>query len=301
MLSPAPFAARLSARVQATGTPLCVGIDPWPERLPGARPGEDRAAVAARAEAFGKAVIAAVADLVPAVKPQFAFFEQLGPEGMAALAEVNAAARAAGLLVISDAKRGDIGSTAAAYAAATLDVDAPFPSDALTVSPFLGPDTLEPFLTAADRTHGGLFVLLRTSNPGSARWQEPVATDLAAWLTAAGATRAGADGLSNVGAVVGATHPGALAEHRARLPHAWLLVPGFGAQGGTAADAVPAARPDGLGALIVSARGATFPAAPDPRYEADPSAWIRDRVTDLVAELRAVWPDLRWATEAGPR
>jgi orotidine-5'-phosphate decarboxylase len=287
----APFAARLAAAVRATRTPLCVGIDPWPDRLPGAHPGEDRAALAARAAAFGKAVVAAVAGQVPAVKPQFAFFEQLGPAGMVALAEVNAAARAAGLLVVSDAKRGDIGSTATAYAAATLAAGAPFPSDALTVSPFLGPDTLEPFLAAADAAGGGLFVLLRTSNPGSARWQLPVADDLAAWLTAAGAARAGADGLSNVGAVVGATHPGALAEHRAKLPHAWLLVPGFGAQGGTAADVRPAARPDGLGALIVSARGATFPDRPDPAYDADPTAWIRARVARIVAELREVWPE----------
>jgi len=293
MRSRPAFAARLAARVRATRTPLCVGIDPWPERLPGVRSGDSRALLAARAEAFGRAVVTAVADQVPAVKPQFAFFEQLGPEGMAALASVCDVARAAGLLVIGDAKRGDIGSTATAYAAATLADDAPFPCDALTVSPFLGPDTLAPFLAAADPVGGGLFVLLRTSNPGSARWQAPVADDLAAWLTAEGAPRAGADGLSGLGAVVGATHPGALAEMRAKLPHAWLLVPGFGAQGGRAADVVAAARPDGLGALIVSARAATFPAAHDPVYEADPAAWIRTRVAETVAELRAVWPDLR--------
>lgn len=289
-LPPSPFAARLAQAVATAGSPLCVGIDPWPDRLPGARPGEGREAVAARATAFGHAVVDAVAGQVASVKPQFAFFEQLGPPGMAALADVCAAATAAGLVVVGDAKRGDIGSTATAYAAATLAPDAPFRCDALTVSPFLGPDTLEPFLAAADAARGGLFVLLRTSNPGSARWQAPVADDLAGWLTEAGASRAGADGLSNVGAVVGATHPGALAEMRGKLPHAWLLVPGFGAQGGTARDVVPAARPDGLGALIVSARGATFPDKPDPAYDADPTTWIRARVAHLVAELRAEWP-----------
>ncbi len=293
MNSRPPFAARLAARVRATGTPLCVGIDPWPTRLPGARPDDPREVLAAHAEAFGRAVVDAVADQVPAVKPQFAFFEQLGPAGMAALASVCDAARAAGLLVVGDAKRGDIGSTAAAYAAATLAPDAPFGCDALTVSPFLGPDTIEPFLAAADPAGGGVFVLLRTSNPGSARWQAPVADDLAAWLTEAGAARAGADGLSNVGAVVGATHPGALAEYRARLPHAWLLVPGLGPQGATVADLVPAGRPDGLGALVISARAATFPDGRDASYEADPTAWIRDRVASIVAELRPVWPDLR--------
>ena len=289
-MPPLSFSDRLAARVRAVGTPLCVGIDPWPERLPGAHPGEPRDAVAARAAAFGKAVVTACAGKVAAVKPQFAFFEQLGPAGMTALAEVCAAAQDAGLLDVGDAKRGDIGSTAAAYAAATLAPGAPFPCDSLTVSPFLGPDTLEPFLAAADRASGGLFVLLRTSNPGSARWQLPVVDDLAAWLTEAGAARADALGLSNVGAVVGATHPGALADLRARLPHAWLLVPGFGAQGGTAADVVPAARPDGLGALIVSARGATFPERLDPAYDADPTAWIARRVSTIVTELGAAWP-----------
>jgi orotidine-5'-phosphate decarboxylase len=289
MSSPS-FSVRLAERVRATGTPLCVGIDPWPDRLPGVAKGAPRAELARAAEAFGRAVVDAVAGQVPAVKPQFAFFEQLGPEGMGALAAVATYARAAGLVVVGDAKRGDIGSTATAYAAATLAPDAPFPCDALTVSPFLGPDTLEPFLAAADANARGLFVLLRTSNPGSARWQAPVADDLAAWLTAAGAARQDAHGLSNVGAVVGATHPGALTQMRAALPHAWLLVPGFGAQGATAADLAPAARPDGLGALVVSARGATFPDTPDAAWAADPAAWIHARVARLVAEVRAAWP-----------
>ncbi len=286
------FASRLADGVRAVGTPLCVGIDPWPERLPGARAGDSRAVLAERAASFGHAVIAAVTGQVASVKPQFAFFEQLGPAGMTALADVCAAATAAGLVVVGDAKRGDIGSTAAAYANATLAPGAPFPCDALTVSPFLGPDTLEPFLAAADAAHGGLFVLLRTSNPGSARWQAPVVDDLAAWLTEAGAARQGPDGLSNVGAVVGATHPGALAALRASLPHAWLLVPGYGAQGCTARDMVAAARPDGLGALIVSARSATFPDKPDAAYDDHPTAWIRARVASIVAELRTAWPDL---------
>ncbi|MDP2316060.1 MAG: orotidine-5'-phosphate decarboxylase [Pseudomonadota bacterium] len=291
-----PFPSRLAAAVRAARTPLCVGIDPWPERLPGARSGEPRDLVAARAAAFGHAVVAAVAGQVAAVKPQFAFFEQLGPPGMQALADVCAAATAAGLVVIGDAKRGDIGSTASAYAAATLALDAPFPCDALTVSPFLGPDTLEPFLAAADTSRGGIFVLLRTSNPGSARWQAPVLDDLASWLTEAGATRRAPDGLSNVGAVVGATHPGALAALREKLPYAWLLVPGLGAQGATVRDVLPAARPDGLGALIISARGATFPDKPDPVYNADPTAWIHARVARIVAEVGAEWPALSNAT-----
>lgn len=281
------FSARLAAAVRRTGTPLCVGIDPWVDRLPGraalgAAPA--RAALADLARRFGLAVVDACAGQVSSVKPQFAFFEALGPAGMSALADVCAAARAADLLVIGDAKRGDIGSTATAYAAATLAADAPFPCDALTVSPFLGPDTLEPFLAVAEANGRGLFVLLRTSNPGSARWQAPVADDLAAWIDSTNAARGD---LGPVGAVVGATHRAATDKLRAAMPHTWLLVPGFGAQGGSAADAKAALRPDGLGALIVSARAATFPDAPSASYDADPTEWIRARVAATKAALAA--------------
>ncbi|MSQ00546.1 MAG: orotidine-5'-phosphate decarboxylase [Myxococcales bacterium] len=277
------FSARLSAAIVRTGTPLCVGIDPWADRLPGRRSllQADRSALAALSLRFGLAVVAACADVVPSVKPQFAFFEALGPAGMAALAEVCRAAQAAGLLVVGDAKRGDIGSTASAYAAATLGPDAPFPCDALTVSPYCGPDTLEPFVQVARAEHKGLFVLLRTSNPGSARWQAPVADDLAAWIEA---QNTDGDPYGPVGAVLGATHREAH-DLRARLPRTWLLVPGFGAQGGSAGDARALLHDTGLGALINSSRGATFPAAPDDAYDDDPAAWIRARVLETRAEL----------------
>jgi len=284
------FSARLADAVLRTGTPLCVGIDPWEDRLPGRRAlaagatPPARAALVALARRFSLAVVEAAAGQVPAVKPQFAFFEALGPEGVAVLAEVCATARAAGLLVIGDAKRGDIGSTATAYAAATLAADAPFPCDALTISPFLGPDTVEPFLAVAEANDRGLFVLLRTSNPGSARWQAPVVDDLSAWIEAANAQRGG---LGPVGAVVGATHREATVALRARMPHTWFLVPGFGAQGGAAGDAKAALRPDGLGALIVSARGATFPDAPEAAYDEAPAAWIRARIAATVRTLAA--------------
>ncbi len=274
------FATRLAHAVHATGTPLCVGIDPWPERLPGEGP------LADRAEGFGRAVVEACAGVVPAVKPQFAFFEALGPAGMVALARTCAAARDAGLVVVGDAKRGDIGSTAAAYAAATLAPDAPFGCDALTVNPFLGPDTVAPFLEVADAHGGGVFVLVRTSNPGSARWQAPVVDDLAAWLTEQGTTRTDAHGLSNLGAVVGATHPDALARLRDELPHAWLLVPGFGAQGASAADTRAAGREDGLGALVVSARAATFPAG---GFSSRPTDDIRALVARARDALSVGW------------
>jgi orotidine-5'-phosphate decarboxylase len=220
------------------------------------------------------------------VKPQFAFFEALGPDGMAALARVCAHARAAELVVVGDAKRGDIGSTAAAYAAATLAPGAPFPCDALTVNPFLGPDTLVPFLDVADAHGRGVFVLVRTSNPGSARWQAPVLDDLAGWLTLQGAARVGAHGLSNVGAVVGATHREDLVALREKLPHAWLLVPGFGAQGASAADTRAAGRADGLGALVVSARAATFP---DGGFGPRPADDVRALVLRARDALAAAW------------
>ncbi|MFZ5475762.1 MAG: orotidine-5'-phosphate decarboxylase [Myxococcota bacterium] len=257
------FASRLADAVTRAGSPLCVGIDPWADRLP--RPGDPGH--------FGLAVVEAAAGRVAAVKPQFAFFERFGPDGMRALAEVCRAARAKGLLVVGDAKRGDIGSTATAYAEATLARHAPFPCDALTVNPLLGPDTLEPFARVARENDGGLFVLLRTSNPGSATWQEKIAPGIADWIGEHGA-----------GAVVGATH-GELRAWRARLPDTWFLVPGYGAQGATAADTRAAARADGLGALVNSSRAVTFP----PRWDGDPAEQIAGLIDAAVAELRAAW------------
>lgn len=280
------FTDRLAAAVIETNTCLCVGIDPWVHRLPGLAQliNPSRAQLAELAKRFGLHVVAAAQGQVPAVKPQFAFFEALGPEGMSALAEVCTAARAAGLLVIGDAKRGDIGSTATAYAAATLAADAPFPCDALTVSPFLGPDTIDPFLQVAEANERGLFVLLRTSNPGSSRWQTPVLDDLSSWIEARNALH---PGYGSLGAVVGATHREVSLRLRERMPHTWFLVPGFGAQGGSAADARATLDPQGLGALVVSARSATFPPQPDPDYERDPAAWIHRRIADTRRELAA--------------
>ena len=178
-----------------------------------------------------------------------------------------------------------------AYAAATLQDDAPFPCDALTVSPYLGLDTLAPFVTAARRHDRGLFVVYRTSNPGSATFQAPAAEPLSDWLTRTGAADTDERGLSGLGAVVGVTHPGALSAARSALPRAWLLLPGYGAQGGTAADCQPGFRADGLGALIVAARSATFPEADDaqaPAWALDPEPFIAERIRTLRAEIEAV-------------
>lgn len=271
------FAARLAEAVRSRRSWLVVGIDPHPDRL-----GGDLALT----RRFCHALVEASAGRVPAVKPQFAFFEALGVPGMALLAEVIDHARRRELLVIGDAKRGDIGTTAAAYAAAALGPQAPFACDALTVSPFLGPDTLEPFLAAADRCGGGLFVLWRTSNPGSATFQAPVADALAAVIEKAAAARLDATGLGPVGAVVGATTGAALAEARRLMPSVWQLVPGYGAQGGTATDAAAGRRADGLGALVVSARALSFPpASEEAAWKADPAPFFAARLDQALAEL----------------
>lgn len=297
------FGDRLAAAVRATGVPLCVGLDPHLPRLPAglrarfeARDG--RAARAAAAEAvaeWGAAVIAACAGArVPAVKPQLAFYEQLGAAGMAALEDTVARARAAGLLVIADAKRGDIASTAAAYATALLDPAGPLGADALTVSPYMGLDTVEPYLPVCRAAGRGLFVLVRTTNPGSAAVQAvgapTIAARVAAGIAAISEDTTGESGFSSVGAVVGASAAAEAPGLRAAMPRAWFLVPGVGEQGGSLADGLAGARPDGLGALVVQARSATFPAAANAAYDEAWASWLQDRIAAVAGELRAAAP-----------
>ncbi|MGQ0630565.1 MAG: orotidine-5'-phosphate decarboxylase [Sporichthyaceae bacterium] len=226
------FGARLWAGVQAHG-PLCVGIDPHAPLLADWGLNDD----AAGAERFGRAVVEALAGRVPAVKPQSAFFERFGAAGVAALERVIADARAASLLVVTDVKRGDIGSTAAAYAQAYLDPASPLCSDALTVSPYLGFGSLQPFLDLA-RTHdGGVFVLALTSNPEGPQVQHARTatgqTVAGTMLAQVAACNAGAQPQGSVGVVVGATIGDTAEDLAVNGP---LLVPGLGAQGGGAAD-----------------------------------------------------------------
>jgi orotidine-5'-phosphate decarboxylase len=271
------FADRLQAAVERTATPCIVGLDPHPELLPdefaAAREPERSRRERARALAdFCCAVIELVAGRVPAVKPQTAFFEALGADGVAAWERVVAAARAAGLLVLGDVKRGDIAASARAYADAYLT--GPARCDAITVNAFLGHDSLAPFLEACRREDAGVFCLVRTSNPGSADFQrhgEPelsfvIADAVARW----GAELLGECGLSSVGAVVGATHGAELARFRARMPRTPLLLPGYGAQGAGAASVVDAFLPRTRhaaprGALVTSSRAILFAHA-EPRY-----------------------------------
>jgi orotidine-5'-phosphate decarboxylase len=282
------FADRLADAVRAKGTALCVGLDPRWESLPQtirARHDDSPEGVAAAYEAFGLRVLEVVAPLVGVVKPQSAFFEACGPAGLAALQRVLRRARELGLVTILDAKRGDIASTAAAYADAAFRA---FDADALTVNPYLGRDAVEPFLTAARRDGRGLFVLVRTSNPGSGLFQnlvcdgKPLYQHVAAAVAAWNGEGLGASGLGDVGAVVGATHPAELRLLREQLPDVWLLVPGYGAQGGTAADVRAAFRADGLGAVVNSSRGVTFPFKPEePRWEAAVAAAARRAAAEL--------------------
>jgi orotidine-5'-phosphate decarboxylase len=300
------FADRLCAAVRAKGNAVCVGLDPRWDALPAEvrlRHGSDTlAAVALAFEEFCCRVIDVVAPLVPVIKPQMAFFEMCGPAGFAALQRVLRKARQCGLLVILDGKRNDIASTAAAYADAALAgvplAGAARPvwdADALTVNPYIGRDAVEPFLESARRAGRGVFVLVRTSNPGARQFQDLNCGGRPLYLHVAAAVRTwsrenlGSCGLGDVGAVIGATYPAELAALRAALPEVPFLVPGFGAQGGGAADVAPAFRADGQGALVNSSRGILFAYPP---ATADWEAAIETATRATIAALPRPSPEV---------
>ncbi len=259
------FVARLHRAIAGVGGPCMVGLDPRPDHFPEEfRPArganiEDTADAVRR---YHRQLLPLIAPKAAAIKPQVAFFERLGPAGLAALADAMEHAHELGLLVVADAKRGDIGSTAEAYAETWL-AGAAFPAaDALTVNPYLGEDACEPFLRAAQRHDAGLFVLVKTSNPGAGLFQdhgqptlaEIVADKIAAW----GDDWHDEDGWSSVGAVVGATRPEELAAFRARMPRAPLLLPGYGFQGGEGRGLQAAFDDHGCGAIVNSSRAILF-------------------------------------------
>jgi orotidine-5'-phosphate decarboxylase len=279
-----PFFEQLAAAVTARDNAVCVGLDPRLGSLPTPLlpSGESLKEQAAAYRTFCRGVIDVVADLVPVVKPQSAFFEELGAPGVAALVEVIRYAQDRGLLVILDAKRNDIGSTAEAYARGMLGRMSPWGADALTVSPYLGEDSLTPFVEVARERGAGLFVLVKTSNPGGGLLQDLAVLNTSASPTSerAAASRpglpqrvynqaatlverlstetAGASGYGVAGAVCGATYPQQLAELRAAMPHTWFLIPGYGSQGGAAADVAPGFDAQGLGAVVNNSRGIIF-------------------------------------------
>lgn len=267
------FSDRLDAAIKARGNPICVGLDPRFDQLPKFLReemikvhGRTPKAVAESFIAFNKGIIDAVADIVPVCKPQIAFYEEYGWQGIRAYEETIKYAKEKGLLVISDAKRGDIGATAVAYAKAHLGdrvdgKDAGFEADALTVNPYMGRDTLEPYLEVGASAGRGIFVLVKTSNAGSGDLQDlvlvsikSVAEQVAEIVHALGEKNRGACGLSDVGAVVGATYPEQAENLRKIMPDTFFLVPGYGAQGATARDAVAGFRADGRGGIVNNSR-----------------------------------------------
>ncbi|NLM77867.1 MAG: orotidine-5'-phosphate decarboxylase [Ruminococcaceae bacterium] len=269
------FADRLNAAIQEKNNPTVLGLDPHLEYLPD----DLKVGAAASAEVpqssalaltlFNQRLIDALYDLIPAVKLQAACYEQYGPGGLDAMRWTIDYARSKGLIVIVDGKRNDIGSTAAAYARAYLGTSSQidgsrqsaFPADALTVNGYPGHDGVAPFAETCRSEGKGIFILVRTSNPSAGDLQDLRLEDgrrvyeaMADLVSSWGREHIGQCGYSSVGAVVGATWPQQAIRLRQRMPNAWILIPGYGAQGGTADDAVCAFGPDNSGGLVNASR-----------------------------------------------
>jgi orotidine-5'-phosphate decarboxylase len=261
------FADRVAEAVERKRSQLVVGLDPRLDLLPVELKGDSHVARSSAADAVARfccGIIDAVAPYAVAVKPQLAFFEALGADGLRAFEQTCEYAHAAGLLVIADGKRGDIGSTARAYAAAYLEGDPPI-ADAMTVNPYLGGDSLEPFFGACRRQGGGVFCLVKTSNEGGSDVQDVTLSDggvlwqhVARMVAEWGEDLVGEHGLSSVGAVVGATHSRAIGEARRLLPRSILLLPGVGAQGASPGDVARAFTSGPASALVAASRTVTY-------------------------------------------
>ncbi|MHB8793535.1 MAG: orotidine-5'-phosphate decarboxylase [Thermoleophilia bacterium] len=270
------FADRLSAAILAKQSQVCVGLDPRLEKMPASLIGRYRAEprkgcgcgrheIGECFTEFGAAIIDAVAPSTVAIKLQLACFEQYGPPGIKSFKHLCKSAAKAGLIVIADAKRGDIGISAAAYSAAFIGrpqgfdgkIDG-FNADALTVNPLFGSDGMQPFIDDCREYGAGIFVLVRTSNPGSAELQDLIVKNIASLVDKWGAGLIGDSGYSSVGAVVGATHPEILAALRQQLPATPFLLPGYGAQGAGAADVAAGFDSQGLGALVTASRSIIY-------------------------------------------
>ena len=295
------FIDRLISQIQHKQTPCIVGLDPALERMP-----EDwlknqgitvNSSLADGAEAiyqYNLMVLDAIADLVPAVKPQSAYYELFGSAGIIALEKTIKAARDRNLLVVLDVKRGDIASTATAYAQSYLPSQParPLEADAITIVPYLGKDCVEPFFTEATKWGKGIFVCVKTSNPGAAIVQEQkidgrylyeIVADL---IKPASDNSIGESGYSGIGAVVGATYPEAAQRLRKQLPNSLFLVPGVGAQGGGNEGIKACFNPDGLGAIISSSRAIMYPhmyGAADSNKDT-----IRQAAIDLIAQVKEI-------------
>ena len=267
---------RLIEKIEKTQNPSVAGLDPKLAYVPEyikekcfEKYGETLKGAAKALLEFNKGLIDALYDIVPAVKPQAAYYEMYGPAGVKALYKTQEYARSKGMYVITDGKRNDIGATMTAYAAAHLgsttveeETFAPFGADALTVNGYLGTDGIQPLLEVCGQEDKGIFVLVKTSNPSSGELQDKPLADgntvyraMGAMCEGWGEKLPGQYGYSGVGAVVGATYPDQLRALREKLPHTFFLVPGYGAQGGAADDVAPGFDKNGLGAIVNSSRG----------------------------------------------
>jgi len=256
------FSDKLITKIRKT-SPICVGLDPHIDMIPSYLL-KDYSIGNAIAK-FNEEIIDAISDLVPVVKPQIAFYEQFGIEGLQALKVSIEYAKEKGLLVLMDAKRNDIGSTAAAYAKAFLAPEGDFESDALTVTPYLGSDGIKPFIELCQKHEKGLFILLKTSNPSSGELQDlilengnPVYSQMANLISQWSNDTIGQQGFNNIGVVVGATYPEEAEWLRKELSNQFFLVPGYGAQGGGAKDVLPCFNSSGEGAIVNSSRGILY-------------------------------------------
>lgn len=298
---------KLIKKIEKLNAPVVVGLDPMlsyvPEHIQKKAFEEYGETLQGAAEAiwqFNKQIIDSTWDLIPAVKPQIAMYEQFGVSGMMAFQKTVDYAKSKDLIVIGDVKRGDIGSTSAAYAAGHLGKVkvgskscAGFGEDFATVNPYLGTDGIKPFLDVCKEEKKGIFVLVKTSNPSSGEFQDrqidgkPLYELVAGMVNEWGAECMG-DSYSYVGCVVGATYPEMGKVLRKQMPHSYILVPGYGAQGGKAEDLVHYFNPDGLGAIVNSSRG-IIAAYKQEKYEsygaenfADAS---RQAVIDMIADI----------------
>ncbi|HRP11847.1 MAG TPA: orotidine-5'-phosphate decarboxylase [Terricaulis sp.] len=291
----APFADRLIEATRKRGTPLCVGLDPFADKIP-ALFGDLREDAAGALVKFGTSVIDLAAKHAAVLKPQLGLFEQFGEMGYAAARILTEYARNAGMLVILDAKRGDIGTTAEGYVRATLGASPGFNADCVTVNPYMGKDTLQPFVTLAQREAKGVCVLVRTSNPGAGDFQDlqvggaPLWRRIAEMLAPETQALIGASGWSGLMAVAGATYPEEARTLRDAMPNALFLVPGYGAQGASAADALASfvQGPKGReGGVVSSSRGVTYsPDAQAAKSLADWRAATEAAIIRAAGELR---------------
>ena len=302
------FIDRLIAQIQQKNTPCIVGLDPALERMPTKwlqergiseprQAGQRQSSLAEKAEAiyqYNLMVLNAIADLVPAVKPQSAYYELFGSAGIIALEKTVRAARDRDLLVVLDVKRGDIASTATAYAKSYLPSEPvhPLEADAITIVPYLGKDCLDPFFEEATKWGKGIFVCVKTSNPGASIVQEQKIDNrylyeiIADLIKPASDKSIGTSGYSGIGAVVGATYPEAAYKLRQQLPNSIFLVPGVGAQGGGKEGIKACFNPDGLGAVISSSRAIMYPHL----YGSEDSNkdTIRQAAIDLISQVNEI-------------